>query len=505
MSYQTQYHEDSDADDEYERSVAASPQLPTDSEASPTDTDSLSTEHTPTTYGHDRDEYVMPRTVITEWTAEECADFVASLGLRQYRSLFTENEIVGEALIALKHEELKEMGITSVGHRLTILKSVYETKVKQDVPIDPDHYVPLSAEHPPSEPATQEDISRILQSIRSRDERLAAVEAELRRVTEDYRRLREELLPIFKMAKDRSQPLPFQPTQQDHHGHDGPNSGGLARSHSRRLYNGGTTPKNNNSPTHVPPGVHDGRPYNDGANLDPSAAAVAASSHLTASMNGSHSPGIPSPTSPAHFNQQMLNSRSYNRDGKSSRHDHDEQASSGSGHSSRPDGRGQGDSNGPSVEIFKSFRVSMDDPCQKVLPAALKKYNINADWRQYALYIVYGDQERCLALDERPLILFKQLEKEGRKPMFMLRKHAQPIDTSSSTSSTATPSVSSSSTVVPSSVPPSSSSTNAMPSSAPNSASSSSPATATTISSSASLHTNDGKPLGQATLPGGVL
>lgn len=77
------------------------------------------------------------------------------------------------------------------------------------------------------------------------------------------------------------------------------------------------------------------------------------------------------------------------------------------------------------MEIFKSFRVSVDDPCYKVLPAALKKYNINGDWKQYALYIVYGDQERCLTLEERPLILFKQLEKEGRKPMFMLRKQQQ--------------------------------------------------------------------------------
>ena len=79
-----------------------------------------------------------------------------------------------------------------------------------------------------------------------------------------------------------------------------------------------------------------------------------------------------------------------------------------------------------SVEIFKSFRVSMDDPCYKVLPAALKKYQINAPWDQYALYIVYGDQERCLGLEEKPLILFKQLDKEGKKPMFMLRKHAAP-------------------------------------------------------------------------------
>jgi protein STE50 len=54
-----------------------------------------------------------------------------------------ENEVVGEALIALKHDELKEMGIASVGHRLTILKSVYETKVKQDIPMDSDHYIPL--------------------------------------------------------------------------------------------------------------------------------------------------------------------------------------------------------------------------------------------------------------------------------------------------------------------------------------------------------------------------
>lgn len=50
---------------------------------------------------------------------------------------------MGEALIALKHDELKEMGINSVGHRLTILKSVYEIKTRQQVPLDVDHYIPL--------------------------------------------------------------------------------------------------------------------------------------------------------------------------------------------------------------------------------------------------------------------------------------------------------------------------------------------------------------------------
>lgn len=39
----------------------------------------------------------------------------------------------------------------------------------------------------------------------------------------------------------------------------------------------------------------------------------------------------------------------------------------------------------------KSFRVTLDDPCWKVLPAALKKYKINDDWRLYAMFICFGN------------------------------------------------------------------------------------------------------------------
>lgn len=74
------------------------------------------------------------------------------------------------------------------------------------------------------------------------------------------------------------------------------------------------------------------------------------------------------------------------------------------------------------VEIFKGFRFSMEDPCYKILPAALLKYNITAPWENYALYIVYGNKERCLGMEEKPLMIFKALDKEGLKPMFMLRK-----------------------------------------------------------------------------------
>jgi hypothetical protein len=58
----------------------------------------------------------------------------------------------------------------------------------------------------------------------------------------------------------------------------------------------------------------------------------------------------------------------------------------------------------------------MDDPCYKVLPAALKKYQINALWDQYAL---------CLGLEEKPFILYKQLDKEGEKPKLRKTNNAQ--------------------------------------------------------------------------------
>ncbi|KAF4463502.1 kinase regulator Ste50 [Fusarium albosuccineum] len=73
-------------------------------------------------------------------------------------------------------------------------------------------------------------------------------------------------------------------------------------------------------------------------------------------------------------------------------------------------------------EIFKSLRVAMDDPMWKVLPVALKKYNISAPADDYNMYIVTGDSERLVYRDEKPLMLFKQFDKEGKKPMFMLRK-----------------------------------------------------------------------------------
>lgn len=72
--------------------------------------------------------------------------------------------------------------------------------------------------------------------------------------------------------------------------------------------------------------------------------------------------------------------------------------------------------------VFKDFHISIEDPCYKLLPAALRTHNINADWQQYALSIEYGNEEQCLGLEEKPMRLFQQLKREGKSPTFILRK-----------------------------------------------------------------------------------
>lgn len=283
---------------------------------------------------------------------------------------------------------------------------------------------------------------------------MSLLEQDLRRMTDDFRRLREDMLPALRLVKDAQQPLPnlsggaaytFEPTISPPAPTPPPGQGpgpGVMRSYSQRKILIGATTKGNSptQPTHERTIAEQ--------TLDPASAAeraVLSSSHLAA-MNGSGqnpgssypSPNMPSPTSPQnHMSGTTLASRSYRGDtsttsnrttlneGDHAIYNSREKGAGGPPPRRRetpvPDTPNTSNSNA-SVEIFKSFRVSMDDPCHKVLPAALKKYQINAPWDQYALYIVYGDQERCLGMEEKPLILFKQLDKEGKKPMFMLRK-----------------------------------------------------------------------------------
>lgn len=93
--------------------------------------------------------------------------------------------------------------------------------------------------------------------------------------------------------------------------------------------------------------------------------------------------------------------------------------------SGKPNQRKDSDSNqGRMGEIFKSFRVSQEDSVEQILPAALKKYHMEGNASDFDLCIKYEDTEQVLGREEQPLLVFKKLDKEGRKPQFKLRRRS---------------------------------------------------------------------------------
>jgi hypothetical protein len=437
------YDSDAEADDEFERSVFNAPNMNQhydDHTDHPSDSDDdhsvMDGDDTPTTQAWvDRDGR-SPTGKVLQWTEEEVADYIASLSpaLKQYGQRFVEEGVNGEALIALNHDELREIGIASVGHRLTILKAVYEQKLRTGVRIEEGDYVPLSAEGEKSEMnATQDDITRIIESIKLRDQRIIAAEVELRalkdnldRIADENRKLREETLPIMRMMKDHRSPLPDPsggqlPSPREADGSrdnlvNQSKGSSLSRKFStKKLFLKNTDNSKQQSPTH-PPYHSSQREVRDdgGTHLEASAAAMAASSHLTASMSSQTSPNSVhgsqlSPTSPAYSTHQPPNSaatrsfpqhrdRAYGHDNDSLYANNQYNQSGSVMEKEQPSARSQPqqdrsrrqaptpspredeppsaarDKDNPQVEIFKSFRVSIEDPCRVVLPVVSARH-----------------------------------------------------------------------------------------------------------------------------------
>ena len=73
-----------------------------------------------------------------QWTHEDVAEWLDAQGLGMYRPVFLENEINGENLLELgkacgctclaplndAQDELKELGVTALGHRMSMMKGI---------------------------------------------------------------------------------------------------------------------------------------------------------------------------------------------------------------------------------------------------------------------------------------------------------------------------------------------------------------------------------------------
>lgn len=96
---------------------------------------------------------------ISQWSEDSVAAWLGSIGFSQYEqpmkgqhpssyllisnlTASKENDVTGDVLCRLDLEFLKEIGVTSIGQRVAILKAVYQLKLAHNESLLPGDYIP---------------------------------------------------------------------------------------------------------------------------------------------------------------------------------------------------------------------------------------------------------------------------------------------------------------------------------------------------------------------------
>ncbi|PSR76158.1 hypothetical protein PHLCEN_2v8656 [Hermanssonia centrifuga] len=325
------------------------------------------------------------RSSIQNWDENDVHTWLASLGYSQYENQLREHRVSGEVLCLMDAESLKEVGITTIGQRLAILKAVYQLKLAHHVPIEPDDYVP------PSEVDERQEhgnVDRLYTLLRDQGERLRVLEDENRRMSDTLHSCLEDIngLRVSQTQRTNEAESP------------------VNRAPS---FKWASFVKSSRSPTKATPETILETPQ-------------------ASPQRAEHDVNVTAPRTSTNTAEKPRSQQSSHTTNSSSSTN---AVAGGSSISQQP--QQPKPSRQDSSDNLKSFKVSLDDPAWKVLPAALKKYKINNDdWQNYAMFICYGSPgnriERCLSYDEKPLLLFQKLKDAKKNPVFML-KHIKDI------------------------------------------------------------------------------
>lgn len=64
-----------------------------------------------------------------DWSTWEVAEHLDRLGMGHHVNAFLEADIDGDALVYLDADMLSDLGVSSVGQRLKLLRSIYDLKI----------------------------------------------------------------------------------------------------------------------------------------------------------------------------------------------------------------------------------------------------------------------------------------------------------------------------------------------------------------------------------------
>ncbi|KDQ27001.1 hypothetical protein PLEOSDRAFT_1066280 [Pleurotus ostreatus PC15] len=319
---------------------------------------------------------------ILEWDEDDVHAFFTSLGFPQYESQLKEHNISGDVLCMLDSEGLKSVGVTTIGQRLAILKAVWQLKVTHNIPIEEDHYVPPSEAQERAQGMT---VEKLYGAVDEQATRIQYLEEDNRHLQSNLQVLMDELNTLRTSISNFTTSLNLAPHANSNSNSD---SSPIRRQPSFKWAN---FIKPQRSPTKL-----DTIASSSTAKLDSIDSPHPSPQGFDSDL--SYAQTQPPPQPPSQPSVQPLQPLQGNKGDK---------------------------------DNLKSFKVSLEDPTWKVLPAALKKYKINNDnWQNYAMFICYGNPgnriERCLSYDEKPLLLFQKLKDAKKNPVFML-KHIKDI------------------------------------------------------------------------------
>ena len=296
------------------------------------------------------------------WPKEHVQQWLEQLGLAKYAAAFWENDINGEALVLLDDASLREVGISSIGHRMLLLAEVFRLKQEYGIPLEPGDYVPQAYAGADASDAR----------VRALEDRVAQLQGGLQRIYEELGAL---LLGDAGAARPATAsgaaPLPGAPF-----------SAPLPAGSQAAI-----VPADHAS---APLAAHGSAPISGGMPDTPFGAADTGPFAWTGEQGAvPERAEQPCDLSPVALSVESL---------------------------LRAEGVQE-----PRAVHQPTTHVQLDDPCSRVLPAALHKYGIREDWRQYALFMCVGGTERCLAYDEKPLLHYHRLREVGQDPTFVLR------------------------------------------------------------------------------------
>ncbi|KAI8342682.1 hypothetical protein BC941DRAFT_413550 [Chlamydoabsidia padenii] len=313
---------------------------------------------------------------VLAWDENKVNKWLASLGYSSFETQFKEQGITGDVLVNLDHDTLKDLTVHSVGQRMDILKHIYHLKLAQRIPINEWDYIPPSAVYENEYFGTSNisDYRKIEAAFQERDIHLKKLTDDLLRISGDMNRMRDDMMQLWKHAKDKK-PLP--PFDNDKSPSALKSSSGL--NNSLKPLHMLTPPTTSHASDYFYGTYHDNNKRQGG-------------SEATVHMD----------------DNKMVPNVTINDGG-----------------AIKVYGEKISNNNKVELEASKNVRLLLDDPCSKVIISALKKYNVMDDWRQYALWIQYGThdntQERLLGYDEKPLRISQKLKEAKLNPTYVLK------------------------------------------------------------------------------------